>query len=387
MGLSEPLNLPRRLFSDRLPGKGSHRFRRFFTELKLISGENMIETITWKGDCAEIIDQTLLPLNLVRKECRHMEELAEAIESLRIRGAPAIGVAAAFGVVLGAQEIDTDKMPQFLEKLDLKIERLASTRPTAVNLFWALDRMKKVIKETGAGDVDALKASLLQEALKIQEEDKAICRTMGFHGAELLKDGMTVLTHCNAGGLATADFGTALGVIYAAQQQGKRIRVFSDETRPLLQGARLTTWELAQNGVEVTLICDNMAAWVMSKGMIDCVIVGSDRIAGNGDVANKIGTYGVAISAREHGIPFYVVAPFSTIDMKLASGEEIPIEERKPEEITTVGECRVAPEGVTVFNPAFDVTPARYVAAIISEHGVARAPYREVFESWASMTP
>lgn len=344
----------------------------------------MIETITWKGRSAEIIDQTLLPSELVRKDCIRMEDMAEAIETLRIRGAPAIGIAAAFGVVLGAQEIVADSRQAFLQELDQKMKRLASTRPTAVNLFWALDRMRRVIEACPEEDVEKMRTCLLQEALKIQEEDKEICRAMGHNGAELLRDGMSVLTHCNAGGLATADFGTALGVIYAAKEQGKKIRVFSDETRPLLQGARLTTWELAENGVEVTLICDNMTAWVMSRGMVDCVVVGADRITRNGDVANKIGTYGVAISAKEHNIPFYVAAPFSTIDMKLESGREIPIEERKPEEVTSLGGIRVAPEGVQVFNPAFDVTPNRYVSAIISEKGIARAPYQETFDLWAT---
>jgi len=223
----------------------------------------------------------------------------------------------------------------------------------------------------------------LAEALKIQEEDKVICRKMGFNGAELLEDGMTVLTHCNAGGLATADFGTALGVIYAAKEQGKKIHVFADETRPLLQGARLTAWELMQNGIETTLICDNMAAWVMSRRKIDCVIVGTDRVARNGDVANKIGTYGVAICAKAHGIPFYVAAPFSTIDRTLPGGEDIPIEERKPEEITSLAGKRIAPESVQVYNPAFDVTPHTYVTAIVSEMGIARAPYAEAFDRWA----
>ncbi len=343
----------------------------------------MIDTIRWKEGCVELIDQTLLPAELVYKECRDVEVLAEAIESLRVRGAPAIGIAAAFGVALGAHEIRESNRKAFLRELEKKIQRLAATRPTAVNLFWALDRMRGVIEQCPAENVEELKSCLVDEALKIQEEDKAICRKMGSNGAELLEDGMTVLTHCNAGGLATADYGTALGVIYAAQEQGKKIRVFADETRPLLQGARLTAWELMKNGIETTLICDNMAAWVMSKGMVDCVIVGSDRIASNGDVANKIGTYGVAISAKAHGIPFYVVAPFSTIDMRLASGEDIPIEERKSEEITSLAGRRIAPESVRVYNPAFDVTPHPYVTAIVSEMGIARDPYYETFSQWA----
>ncbi len=343
----------------------------------------MIETIQWKGDSVEIIDQTLLPLEFVKKECSRMEELAEAIETLRIRGAPAIGIAAAFGVVLASQEIKESSGRLFLQKLEEKIQRLASTRPTAVNLFWALDRMKKVARECTGDDVDGMRKRLLEEAIRILDEDNEICREMGFHGSSLLRDGMSVLTHCNAGGLATGGFGTALGVIYAAKEEGKRIRVFADETRPLLQGARLTAWELARNGIEVTLLCDGMAAWVMSRGLVDCVIVGADRIARSGDVANKIGTYGVAISAKEHGVPFYVAAPFSTIDMSLANGAEIPIEERKAEEVTSVAERRTAPEGVLVYNPAFDVTPNRYVTAIISEKGIATPPYEDTFEEWA----
>jgi methylthioribose-1-phosphate isomerase len=343
----------------------------------------MIETMRWKEGCLELVDQTLLPSELVHKDCRNVEEIAEAIESLRVRGAPAIGIAGAFGVVLGAQEVREEKKELFLQELEKRFSRLAATRPTAVNLFWALDRMRGVLETCRTESVEEIRQRLLDEALKIQEEDRAICRKIGFNGAELLEDGMTVLTHCNAGGLATADFGTALGVIYAAKEQGKRIHVFADETRPLLQGARLTTWELMQNGIETTLITDNMAAWVMSRGKIDCVIVGTDRVARNGDVANKIGTYGVAISARAHGIPFYVAAPFSTIDRSLAGGEDIPIEERKPEEITTLAGKRIAPESVQVFNPAFDVTPHAYVTAIVSEWGVARAPYAEVFDQWA----
>jgi methylthioribose-1-phosphate isomerase len=343
----------------------------------------MIETMRWKEGCVELVDQTLLPSELVYKDCRNVEEIAEAIESLRVRGAPAIGIAGAFGVVLGADEIREEKREVFLQELEKKFERLAATRPTAVNLFWALDRMRSVLEQCRAESVEEIRRCLLSEALKIQEEDKAICRKMGFNGADLLEDGMTVLTHCNAGGLATADFGTALGVIYAAKEQGKRIHVFADETRPLLQGARLTAWELMQNGVETTLITDNMAAWVMSRKKIDCVIVGADRVARNGDVANKIGTYGVAISAKAHGIPFYVAAPFSTIDRNLPGGEDIPIEERKPEEITSLAGKRIAPESVQVYNPAFDVTPHTYVTAIVSEWGIARAPYAEAFDRWA----
>ncbi len=351
----------------------------------------MIEPIVWKDHAVELIDQTLLPRELVRKECDTLEDVAEAIEMLRVRGAPAIGVAAAFGVVLGAGEIRANSRPLFLEQLHKKIARLAATRPTAVNLFWALDRMKKVAEQGGTEKVEEIRASLLAEALRVQQENKEVCRAVGFNGAELLQDGMTVLTHCNAGSLATGGLGTALGIIYAAREQGKKISVYSDETRPLLQGARLTTWELAESGVDVTLFCDNLAASVLCSGKVDCVIVGADRIARNGDVANKIGTYGVAIAANEHGIPFYVAAPLSTIDMSLESGEQIPIEERKPEEITSIEGCRLAPENVKVYNPAFDVTPHRYVSAIISESGIARPPYQETLKVWdgqqAAKTP
>ncbi len=344
----------------------------------------MIETMRWKDGCLEIIDETLLPLEFVRKPCRTVEEVAEAIETLRVRGAPAIGIAGAYGVVLGAREIGTADPRAFLDELDAKIARLAATRPTAVNLFWALERMRKVARSGPTEDVEEIRRRLEEEAYRILEEDKAVCRRLGMNGAELLEDGMTVLTHCNAGGLATADFGTALGVIYAAKERGKRIRVIADETRPLLQGARLTTWELIHNGIETTLICDNTAAWVMQQGRVDCVIVGADRIARNGDVANKIGTYGVAVAAREHGIPFYVAAPFSTVDRTLATGREIRIEERRPEEITSLGGRRIAPERVKVYNPAFDVTPFRYVSAVISELGIARAPYADHFDRWAA---
>jgi len=344
----------------------------------------MLETIQWTGRSVKIVDQTRLPGALEYKECTRVEDLAEAIETLRVRGAPAIGVAAAFGVVLAAHEIQASAPDSFVAQLEAKMARLAATRPTAVNLFWALERMRRVISACAAGSVSEMRERLLEEAERIQREDKEICRRMGCNGAELLRDGMTVLTHCHAGGLATADYGTALGVIYAAKEQGKTIKVIADETRPLLQGARLTAWELSRYGIDVTLICDNTAAWVMSRGRVDCVLVGADRIAANGDVANKIGTYGVAIAAKEHGIPFYVVAPFSTIDMTLTSGEGIPIEERPAEEVTCVAGCRLAPESVRVYNPAFDVTPHRYITAIVSEKGIARDPFDKAFARWSA---
>lgn len=343
-----------------------------------------VDTIRWTGRSIRIIDQTKLPTELVYVECEDVESIAEAIEHLRVRGAPAIGIAGAYGVLLGVQGLETAPWETFKSRLDQTIRRLAATRPTAVNLFWALERMRRVAEVHQGEPVRALKHLLLEEANRIFEEDRTTCRRLGRHGADLLQDGMTVLTHCNAGGLATADYGTALGVLYAAHEQGKRIRVFADETRPLLQGARLTTWELMQNHIDVTLICDNMAAWVMQQGKVDVVIVGADRIAANGDVANKIGTYGLAVLAERHGIPFYVAAPVSTLDIPLPSGDQIPIEERKPEEVTEGFGRRTAPEGVRVYSPAFDVTPHDLVSAIISEKGVARAPYEEVLQGWVS---
>ncbi|MFH1009586.1 MAG: S-methyl-5-thioribose-1-phosphate isomerase [Candidatus Latescibacterota bacterium] len=342
-----------------------------------------LQTIRWTGESVRIIDQTRLPSELIYLDCRDVETMAEAIESLRIRGAPAIGIAAAYGVVLGIQDARSQSWEAFEKALDTTIDRLARTRPTAVNLFWALDRMRRKAQESRSQGGEGAQSLLLEEAHRILEEDRSTCRTRGKNGAALLTDGMTVLTHCNAGGLATADFGTALGVIYAAQAAGKTIKVFADETRPLLQGARLTAWELMQNQIAVTLICDNMAACVMQQGKVDAVLVGADRIASNGDVANKIGTYGLAVLAQAHQIPFYVAAPISTLDVSLKSGDQIPIEERKPEEVTCGFGRRTGPEGIAVYNPAFDVTPHRLVSAIISEKGIAREPYGEVLKEWA----
>jgi len=327
----------------------------------LFSGEDMpIETIKWEDDKLKILDQTELPTKLVYLECSSPEDVAEAIKVLRVRGAPAIGVAAAYGVVLGA------------ERIDETIKLLASTRPTAVNLFWALQRMKRCAKDYQGME---LKKALLKEAMLIHEDDKKKCRQIGEYGASLIKDGDTILTHCNAGALATGGIGTALSPIYIAKEQGKKIKVFADETRPLLQGARLTTWELKQAGIEVTLICDNMAAMVMKQGKIDLVIVGADRIVKNGDVANKIGTYGVAILAKEHHLPFYVAAPTSTLDFSLDDGWQIPIEEREAEEITSGFGKRTAPEGINVYSPAFDITPNKFITAIITENGIAYQPF------------
>ncbi len=341
-----------------------------------LEGEVMpISTIEWHEGKVRLIDQTLLPNELKYIECDTVEELWEAIKSLRVRGAPAIGIAGALGAVLGIWKYQAKNFSEFNKKLIEVTDYLAASRPTAVNLFWALNRIKSVAEANKESDPLKLKYILLAEAQKIIEEDKAICRAIGRNGAELIKDGDSILTHCNAGGLATADYGTALAIIFSAHEQGKKISVFADETRPLLQGARLTTWELMQAGIEVTLICDNMSAQVMKEGRINCVIVGADRIAANGDTANKIGTYNVAILAKEHKIPFYVAAPTSTFDMSLATGDLIPIEQRNPEEITEGFGRRVAPPGVKVYNPAFDVTPARLIDAIITEKGIIRQPF------------
>jgi methylthioribose-1-phosphate isomerase len=336
-----------------------------------------IPTIEWNNGKVRMIDQTLLPNELKYIDCETVEQVWEAIKVLKVRGAPAIGIAGALGAVLGIWNFDAKDYNNFSKQLIKTTSYLATSRPTAVNLFWALDRIKRTMEENKDKNISQLKGILLAEALKIIDEDKIMCRAIGEHGATLIKDGDTILTHCNAGGLATADYGTALAVMFTAHEQGKRIKVFADETRPLLQGARLTSWELMQAGIDVTLICDNMSAQVMKEGEIDCVIVGADRIASNGDTANKIGTYGVAVLAKEHKIPFYIAAPTSTLDMSLETGDLIPIEQRKSEEITEGFGKRTAPEGVKVYNPAFDVTPARLIDGIITEKGIARKPYKE----------
>ena len=342
-----------------------------------------VQTLKWQDGGLVLIDQTRLPTERVHLTCTDVETVARAIEELKVRGAPAIGVAAAYGVVVGARQA-LDRAPEeFHRQVQASIDRLARTRPTAVNLFWALDQMRTVADQMRGQDNQTACARLLAEAERICDEDRRICRQLSSHGASLLQDGYRIITHCNTGALATAGYGTALGAVYAACQQGKKISVFADETRPLLQGARLTAWELMQAGVDVTLLCDNMAAALMRQQRIDCAIVGADRIAANGDVANKIGTYGLAIVAREHGVPFYVAAPVSTLDLTLPSGDQIPIEEREPEEITCGMGRRTAPEGVQVYNPAFDITPHRLVAAIISEKGIARPPFTPALRSWA----
>jgi methylthioribose-1-phosphate isomerase len=338
------------------------------------------ETLRWRGDCQghlRLIDQTRLPLEFVEIECRDVETVWEAIKTLRVRGAPAIGIAAAYGLCLAVQAAAEGDEAAFYKRLNEAADYLASSRPTAVNLFWALDRMRRTAARLrGAAPRDVL-AALLAEARAIHEEDRRVCRAIGRYGAELLQAGAGVLTHCNAGGLATADYGTALAVFFTAQEQGKRPHVFVDETRPLLQGARLTAWELAQRGIKATLICDSMAAQVMREGRVQAVVTGADRIAANGDTANKIGTYALAVLARAHEIPFYVAAPTSTFDLTLPDGSGIPIEQRAREEITHGFGRQTAPDGVEVYNPAFDVTPAKYIDAIVTEQGVIRPVTKE----------
>ena len=332
-----------------------------------------VAAVTWIGDTAgtlRLIDQTLLPVEYREIDCKTVEDVWEAIRALRVRGAPAIGVTAAYGVILGLQEtVDTER-PQFDAKLREVAEYLSGSRPTAVNLFWALNRMRLCAERHPELSSSEMLDRLLAEAREIEREDREMCAAIGRVGAELLHDHQGVLTHCNAGGLATAGDGTALAVIFEAAAQGKQLQVYADETRPLLQGARLTTWELMQRGVPVTLICDSMAGWVMKEGRVDAVITGADRIAANGDVANKIGTYSVALLARAHNIPFYVAAPSSTFDLSLPSGAEIPIEQRTPEEITHGFGKQTAPDNTETYNPAFDVTPAEYITAIVTERGL-----------------
>ncbi len=331
-----------------------------------------IETIEWTPAGVVMIDQTRLPQEVAFVTCRNYTEVADAIRSMVIRGAPAIGVAAAMGVAIGAlhsDDLDAD-MPVICETL-------AKTRPTAVNLFWAIQRMRRLFESIRTLPSTEIRSRIVAEAQAIRSEDIAINKKIGSFGSPLVPDGKTVLTHCNAGALATAGFGTALGVIRAAVQDGKSIDVFADETRPFLQGARLTAWELQRDGIETTLITDNMAGHFLKSGRIGCVVVGADRIAANGDVANKVGTYGLAVLAKENGVPFYVAAPISTLDLTLTSGDQIPIEERAGIEVTQIKGMQIAPLGIGVANPAFDVTPNRYVTAIITERGVARAPFAE----------
>ncbi|WP_199615665.1 S-methyl-5-thioribose-1-phosphate isomerase [Paenibacillus alkalitolerans] len=338
--------------------------------------EGWLQSVRWNSDHLELLDQRLLPEEVVYLKLSSSVGVWEAIRELKVRGAPAIGIAAAYGLYMGVRD-QTGDVPELLDSIKRQRDYLATSRPTAVNLFWALDRLAAKAQEAAAAGVspEALKETLLQEAILIQSEDEETNRRIGEYALELFEEGYGVLTHCNAGGLATAKYGTALAPLYLAKERGWNLRVFADETRPVLQGARLTAFELMRAGVDVTLITDNMAGMVMSKGWINAVIVGTDRVAANGDVANKIGTYGVAVLAKAHGIPFYVACPLSTIDLATATGADIPIEERHEGEITEGFGKRTAPIGVKVYNPAFDVTPNEYVTAIITEKGIVRPPF------------
>jgi methylthioribose-1-phosphate isomerase len=345
-----------------------------------------IRPIKYHDGVLRLIDQRRLPTEEIWLEYRDHRAVAEAIRSMVVRGAPAIGVTAAYGAYFGARAIETEDYTEFVNQFNSVCDLLAATRPTAVNLCWALERMKSLVRANADQPVGNLKIGLEYEAMAINEEDIRINMSMGRHGAALLPDQVRVLTHCNAGALATGGYGTALGVIRAAVSAGKQVSVIADETRPFLQGSRLTAWELQQDHIQTVLICDNMAGYLMSKGVIDAVIVGADRIAANGDVANKIGTYSVAVLAREHKIPFYVAAPTSTIDLQIADGSQIPIEERSIREVTHLGDQQLAPAEIAVLNPAFDVTPARLVSAIITEHGVASGNFGEQLAAFVRMS-
>jgi methylthioribose-1-phosphate isomerase len=335
----------------------------------------MLPTIAWRNHSVIMIDQRKLPAQEIYVRCRTYIQVAQAIEKMVIRGAPAIGIAAAYGLVLGVLAMRAETARSLEADFERVYRRLERTRPTARNLFWALERMRAAYEANRGAGLRAMKRALLEEARTIEREDVETNRAIGAHGRDVVADGATVLTHCNAGALATAGYGTALGVVRAAVEQGKKVRVVADETRPFLQGARLTVWELRRDGIPVVLITDNMAGWMMRRGEISVVIVGADRIARNGDTANKIGTYSVAVLARENGVPFYVAAPMSTVDASLADGSAIPIEERKPEEVREAGGRLVTLPDVEVRNPAFDVTPARYIAGIITERGLFRPPF------------
>ncbi len=349
----------------------------------------MIPTLEWTPEGVRFLDQTRLPLEETYILATGYQNVADIIVTMVVRGAPAIGVAAAMGVALGVDRSSATTVDELAAEVRRMCQVLAATRPTAVNLFWAISRMEELfhkLRQKPDVTIAEIRAAMVSEALKMYDEDIAACRAMGAHGASLLPAEGGVLTHCNAGALATCGYGTALGVIRSAVEQGSRIQVFADETRPFLQGARLTAWELMHDGIPTTVLCDNMAASLMRRGKIQAVIVGADRIAANGDVANKIGTYGLAILAKEHGVPFYVAAPWSTIDLETAHGDDIPIEERAAIEVTHHAGKQLTPNGVGVVNPAFDVTPAKYVTAIITERGVLRAPYAEALQGLETIT-
>jgi len=344
----------------------------------------MFETIAWTNDGVRMIDQRVLPGIESYIVCKAWQEVAEAIRNMTIRGAPAIGVAAAMGIALGVERSAAKDNDALEAEFNVICKEMAATRPTAVNLFWAIARMRALYEHINDRRLTEIRAALVAEAERVLEEDIAICKAIGKNGASVVPETGSVMTHCNAGALATGGYGTALGVIRAAIEGGRAMHVYSCETRPFLQGARLTVWELQQDGIPVTLITDNMAGHVLKSGKVGMIVVGADRIAANGDVANKIGTYSLAVLAKENGIPFYVAAPISTLDLTLASGDEIPIEQRSASEVTHVFGVQVAPAGIMVENPAFDVTPNRYVAGIITEHGVARPPYTESLKKLAS---
>ena len=348
----------------------------------------MLPTIEWQDDGVVMVDQRKLPAQEVYVRCKTAKEVARAIKKMVIRGAPAIGVAAAMGLALGMTRSKAKGTSQLAAEFYKLSELMAGTRPTAVNLFWAIERMKRVFSDAARSgqSTDEIKDAIVTEARRVHDEDVASCRALGAHGEAVVPDDACVLTHCNAGALATGGYGTALGVIRAAVERGKRLVVFADETRPFLQGARLTAWELMRDGIDTTVITDSMAGPLMREGKVDIVVVGADRIAANGDVANKIGTYTVAILAREHGVPFYVAAPVSTVDFAMPDGTKIPIEERSEREITHIGSLRVTPEGAGVWNPAFDVTPHRFIAGIITEHGICRPPYTESLKAFGGRT-
>ena len=356
------------------------------------SEETILQSMRWKDTYLDLLDQRLLPEHIVYLKLETAEDVWEAIRHLKVRGAPAIGIAAAYGLFLGIRGYEQpdltisnhSQLLHLLEQITTTAQFLSTARPTAVNLFWALERLKNkaasLIEHDKTLSTEQIKQALLIEAKLVQKEDEHVCRMIGEHGLSLFQDGMGILTHCNAGGLATARYGTALAPMYLAKEMGMNLKIFADETRPVLQGARLTAFELQQAGIDVTLICDNMAGMIMSKGWIQAVIVGTDRVAANGDVANKIGTYSVAVLAKAHGIPFYVACPLSTIDMSTATGADIPIEEREADEITLGFGKRTAPEGIKVYNPSFDITPNEYVTAIITEKGIIHPPFSEQLE-------
>jgi methylthioribose-1-phosphate isomerase len=343
----------------------------------------MIQTLEWTESGVRFIDQTKLPTEEIYATCKTHEQVADAIRTMIVRGAPAIGVAAAMGIALGVKNSRAESVGDLKKELDQICDVIAKTRPTAVNLFWAIKRMQQKFERLRVRPLAQIKTELIEEAKKMHAEDVAANQAMGRHGATLMPSSGGVLTHCNAGALATAGYGTALGVIRAAVEAGKKIHVYADETRPFLQGSRLTAWELMKDGIPTTVISDNMAGAMMRQGKIGAIVVGADRIAANGDVANKIGTYSVAVLAKENGIPFYVAAPISTVDLNCPDGSKIPIEQRNPKEVTHIAGKQMVPDGVSVENPAFDVTPAKYVAAIITERGIAREPYGESLSALA----